>query len=56
MRVGSVDIQTVGDCLDILEAAFQSPIWEQLPEEDKIRLVGRLTHVLEIAEGHDLKR
>ena len=59
MKVGSVDVKTVDDCLDILEAAFQSPMWEQLPQQERIRLaqlyLGRLSHIMEIVERRDLK-
>jgi hypothetical protein len=33
---------TVDDCLDTLEAAFQSDMWKQIPEHDLRRLVNRL--------------
>ncbi len=45
----------VDDCLDILEATFQSPVWEQLPQQERIRLVGRLSHIMEIVERRDLE-
>jgi len=50
-----IHAQTVDDCLDILEAAFQSPMWEQLPQQERIRLVGRLSHIMEIVERRDLE-
>jgi len=55
MKVGPVDVQTVDDCLDILEVAIQSDMWKQLNEQERIRLVGRLSHVLEVAEMKELK-
>jgi hypothetical protein len=56
MKSGNVDVSTVDQCLDVLEACFQSPMWNELPEQEKIRLVGRLSHMLEIAERKDLGR
>jgi ATP-dependent Clp protease ATP-binding subunit ClpA len=54
-----IHAHTIDDCLDILEAAFQSPMWEQLPQQERIRLaqlyVGRLSHIMEIVEKRDLE-
>jgi ATP-dependent Clp protease ATP-binding subunit ClpA len=54
-----IHAHTVDDCLDILEAAFQSPMWEQLPQQERIRLaqlyLGRLSHIMEIVERRDLE-
>jgi len=55
MKIGSVDVQTVDQCLDVLEQAVQSDIWKQLNEQDRTRLVFRLSHILEIAEMKELK-
>jgi len=69
MRIGPVDraseagddgtkgasVKTVDDCLDILEAATQSDMWKQLPEQQRMRLVGRMSHILETAELKELK-
>jgi acyl-CoA reductase-like NAD-dependent aldehyde dehydrogenase len=46
MKVGRFDVATVDDCLDTLEAAFQSEMWKQLPEQDRRRLVNRLYIIL----------
>ncbi len=56
MKIGNVDINTVNGRLDVLDACFRSPMWKELPEQEKIRLVGRLSHILEIAERRDLER
>jgi ATP-dependent Clp protease ATP-binding subunit ClpA len=54
-----IHAHTVDDCLDILEAAFQSPMWEQLPQQERIRLaqlyLGRLSRIMEIVERRDLE-
>jgi ATP-dependent Clp protease ATP-binding subunit ClpA len=54
-----IHAHTIDDCLDILEAAFQSPMWEQLPQQERIRLaqlyLGRLSHIMEIVERRDLE-
>ncbi len=50
MKVGPFDVRTLDDCLDIVEIAFKSPMWKQLPQEEKTRLVGRLSYILEITE------
>jgi hypothetical protein len=52
---GSIDVKLVDDCLDVLKAAFRSPRWKKLPQQERIRLVGRLSHVMEIAERRDLE-
>jgi hypothetical protein len=54
MKVGPFDVRTLDDCLDIVENAFKSEMWRQLPQQEKIRLVGRTSHILEIAERQDL--
>jgi len=54
MKISPFNVKTVDDCLDILEAAFQSDMWKQAPEQEKIRLVGRLSHILEITEKQEL--
>jgi hypothetical protein len=46
MKVGTFDVSTIDDCLDTLEAAFQSEMWKQLPERDRRRLVNRLYIIL----------
>jgi acyl-CoA reductase-like NAD-dependent aldehyde dehydrogenase len=46
MKVGTFDVATIDDCLDTLEAAFQSEMWKQLPEQDRRRLVNRLYIIL----------
>ena len=43
------------ECVDVLEDATQSDIWKQLDEQERIRLVGRLSHILETAELKELK-
>jgi ATP-dependent Clp protease ATP-binding subunit ClpA len=51
----TADARIVDNCLNILEAVFQSPKWKQLPQQERIRLVGRLSHMMEIAEWRDLE-
>jgi hypothetical protein len=46
MRIGQFDVATVDDCLDVLEAAFQSDMWKELAEQDRRRLVNRLYLIL----------
>jgi hypothetical protein len=46
MKVGTLDVSAVDDYLDMLEAAFQSDMWRQLPEQDRRRLVNRLYIIL----------
>jgi len=55
MRIGRADVQTVDQCLDVLEAAFRSDLCTQLNEQDRTRLVSRLTHILETAQLKELK-
>src|SRR5215467_1843636 len=50
MKIGSVDVKTVDECLEVLEGAFQSDMWRDLNNQDKIRIVGKLEHVLELAQ------
>jgi hypothetical protein len=50
-----IDVKTVYDCFNILEAAFQSRRWKQLSQQERVRLVGRLSHLMEIAEKRDLE-
>jgi acyl-CoA reductase-like NAD-dependent aldehyde dehydrogenase len=50
-----IDVKTVDDCFNILEAAFQSRRWKQLSQQERARLVGRLSHIMEIAEKRDLE-
>jgi hypothetical protein len=35
MKVGPFDVRTLDDCLDIVENAFQSAMWKQLPQDEK---------------------
>jgi len=52
MRIGQFDVNTVDECLDVLEAAFQSDMWRHLPEQERRRLVTRLYMILrDIGEG-----
>ncbi len=46
MKVGRFDVATVDDCLDLLEACFQSLMWKELPEQERRRLVNRLYIIL----------
>jgi hypothetical protein len=46
--------ETVDDYLDILLTVFQSSAWRQLPNNERLRIVGKLTHILEVAETQDL--
>jgi hypothetical protein len=46
--------QTVDDYLDVLQTFFQSSAWRQLPNNERLRIVGKLTHILEVAEKQDL--
>jgi hypothetical protein len=56
MKVERFDVTAVDDCLDTLEAAFQSDMWRQLPEQDRRRLVNRLYIILrDIGEGGKVK-
>jgi hypothetical protein len=48
------DVPTIDDCLDTLEAAFQSDMWGQLPEQERRRLVNRLYIILrDIGDGSE---
>src|SRR5262249_53598045 len=51
----AVDAREVDGVLDFLEATFQSPMWEQLSQQERIRLAGRLSHIMEIVERRDLE-
>jgi hypothetical protein len=55
MKVGPFDVRTLDDCLDIVENAFQSAMWKQLPQDEKTRLIGRLSAILEITEKQELR-
>ncbi len=50
MQIGPFNVQTVDECLDILEEVFQCGMWKELNNEDRLRIVGRLEHVLDIAQ------
>ena len=50
MRIGPVEVTTVDDRLNILEGAFQSRMWKNLNNEDRLRIVGRLEHILELSQ------
>jgi hypothetical protein len=54
MKIGPVEVHTVDECLTIVEAAFRSPMWKELPQEEKTRLIGRLSDV-EITEKQELE-
>jgi hypothetical protein len=54
MKVGPFDVRTLDDCLDIVGNAFQSAMWKQLPQDEKARLIGRLSAILEITEKQEL--
>ncbi len=54
MKIGPVEVHTVDECLTIMEAAFRSPMWKELAQEEKTRLIGRLSYILEITEKHEL--
>jgi hypothetical protein len=54
MKIGPFDVKTVDECLDVLEDCVQSPMWKELPQEEKTRLIGRLSHILEITEKQEL--
>jgi hypothetical protein len=55
MKIGPFNAETVDDFLDILQDAFQSPMWKELPQEEKTRLIGRLSYILEITERQELR-
>jgi len=46
--------ETVDDLLDIPQVVFQSSMFKQLPQEEKTRLIGRLSYILEITEKKEL--
>jgi hypothetical protein len=46
--------ESVDNLLDILQVFFQSSTWKQLPQEEKTRLIGRLSYILEITEKQEL--
>jgi Tripartite tricarboxylate transporter family receptor len=48
---GSIDVKLVDDCLDVLKAAFRCPRWKKLPQQERIRLVGRLCHPVPTSFG-----
>ena len=56
MKIGPFDVRTVDDCLDILEDAVKSAMWEQLPQDEKTRLIGRLSYILEITDKQELEK
>jgi hypothetical protein len=56
MKSGNVDVKTVDECLDVLEHSVQSDMWKQLPDQEKTRLIGRLSHILEITEKQELEK
>jgi hypothetical protein len=37
-----------------VEISFKSEMWRQLPQEEKTRLIGRLSYILEITEEQEL--
>jgi hypothetical protein len=51
---GPIDVKTADDYLAILEVAVQSRKWKQLPQQERMRLVDRLSHIREIAKTRDL--
>jgi hypothetical protein len=56
MKVGPFDVRTLDDCLDIVENAFKSEMWRQQPQEEKTRIIGRLSYILEITEKQELEK
>ena len=56
MKVGPFDVRTLDDCLDALENAFKSEMWRQLPQEEKTRIIGRLSYILEITDKQELEK
>jgi hypothetical protein len=56
MRIGPFDILTVDECLDVLEYTVKSETWKQLPREEKTRLIGRMSYILEITEQQELEK
>jgi hypothetical protein len=55
MKVGPFDVRTLDDCFDIVENALQSAMWKQLPQDEKTRLIGRLSYILETTEKQELR-
>ncbi len=55
MKIGAFDVKTVDDCLDVLQDCVQSPMWRELPQEEKTRLIGRLSYIFEITEKQELE-
>jgi acyl-CoA reductase-like NAD-dependent aldehyde dehydrogenase len=56
VEVERFDVAAVDDCLDTLEAAFQSDMWKQFSQQDRRRLVNRLYMILrDIGEGSKAK-
>ena len=59
MTIGAFDVaatvRVVEDCLDGLQTAVQSSYWKKLPEQERTRLVFRLSHILETAEMKELR-
>jgi hypothetical protein len=39
-------VATIDNCLDTIDAAFQSDIWKLVPDQDRRRLVDRLYIIL----------
>jgi hypothetical protein len=56
MKIGPFDVKAVDECLDVLEDCFQSPMWRELSQEEKTRLIGRLSYILEITEKQELEK
>jgi hypothetical protein len=56
MKVGPFDIKTIDECLNVLQNCVLSPMWKKLPTEEKTRLIGRLSYILEITERQELER
>jgi hypothetical protein len=52
---GPLVVKTVDGCLAILEVAVQFRKWKQLHQQERIRLVVRLSHIMEIAETRGLE-
>jgi hypothetical protein len=55
MKIGPFDVKTIDECLDVLEGCFQSPMFGDLPQEEKIRLIGRLSYIIENTEKQELR-
>jgi len=56
MKVGPFDVRTLDDCLGIVENAFKSEMWRQLRQEEKTRIIGRLSYILEITDKQELEK